>query len=152
MLVVDPSLPEVLPLFRALHNFHVCLSPDNYHANGADADYLLHLQDLRDQGAVIYAIDAGWGLVAYMLVYPEEIDANAFKRGSSRMTIDHLYIAPTHRGSGLGHQLIAALEADMHAKGIDRWLVSQDAINLPATDFYRAVGARPEVLYLEKRL
>lgn len=152
MLVYNPNLTEILPLFRGLHNFHVCLSPHVYHAEGTDAELLLHLQELRDEGAVIYAIDAGWGLVAYLLAYAEETSGDAFRRAASRMTIDHLYIAPTHRGRGLGDQLIAALEADMRAKGGSHWRVGQDATNVSATEFYVAVGARPRVLFLEKRL
>lgn len=151
MLVFNPNLTEVLPLFRGLHNFHVCLSPQVYHAEGTDAELMAHLQELRDEGAVVYAIDAGWGLVAYLLAYSEETTGDVFRWAACRMTIDHLYIAPTHRGRGLGHRLIAALEADMQAKGQSHWRVGQDAANLSATEFYLAVGAQPRVLFLEKR-
>lgn len=152
MLVKNPNLTEVLPLFRALHNFHVCLLPSVFHAEGTDAELMTHLQEMQSEGAVIYAVDAGWGLVGYLLAYAQETKGDAFRRAANRMTIDHLYVAPTHRGRGLGPQLIAALEADMLAKGQGNWRVGQEAANLPATEFYVAVGARPRVLFLEKRL
>ncbi len=152
MLVVNPHCLEVLPLFRALHNFHVCLSPWTYHADGRDYDYLAHLQTLADRGAVTYAIDAGWGLVAYLLALPEDIPNDGLKRGGRRMKIDHLYIAPTHRGQKLGHLLVEALEKDMRAQGISRWVVTQDATNLFATSFYHAVGAVDQYTVLRKDL
>ncbi|SMX27319.1 Acetyltransferase (GNAT) family protein [Pelagimonas phthalicica] len=152
MIVINPTLDEVLPLFRALHNFHVCLSPHIYHAEGADEAYLDILRSALSEGGRIYAVDAGWGLVAYLLALQEDRTQNGLRRGGRRIKIDHLYIAPTHRGLGLGHQLVARMEQDMRDQGISRWVVSQDATNLPATDFYRSVGAVDRALMLEKYL
>ncbi|WP_299937602.1 GNAT family N-acetyltransferase [uncultured Pelagimonas sp.] len=152
MLVVNPPLHNVLPLFRALHNFHVCLSPFKYHAEGSDADYLSHLQTLADRGAITYAIDAGWGLVAYLLALPEDIQTDGLRWGGRRMKTDHLYIAPTHRGQRLGHRLVDAMETEMRAQGITNWVVTQDATNQGAKPFYHAVGAVDQYLVLRKTL
>lgn len=148
--IKNPHPSEVLPLFRALHLFHVSVAPQMYHAEGADSEYITHLEEAYAKGATIYAVEGGWGLVAYLLALPEQRAQDALRRGHNRMRIDHLYVAPTHRGKALGRRLVAALEADMHRLGISDWVVTWHASNLEAGLAYERLGGTASLVISAK--
>lgn len=57
------------------------------------------------------------------------------------MHLDDLYIAPNHRGAGLGQALLKLIEQDAKRKGFVRleWWVLET--NVPAQKFYKKLGA-----------
>ncbi|MBV2358590.1 GNAT family N-acetyltransferase [Thalassococcus sp. CAU 1522] len=150
MIITNPHLSDLVPLFRALHNFHAALRPGLYHSEGGDAAYLNHLRGLQAQGAQVFAADAGWGLVGYLLALPEIRPADALRRAETRWRIDHLYVARGCRGRGLARQLVAEMERAMADRGVALWVVYQDAANPPAHVVYRRVGATDRMRMLEK--
>lgn len=57
--------------------------------------------------------------------------------------LEDLFIAPDHRGSGLGKAMLATLAATAQAHGFARVEWSVLDWNTPAIDFYRSLGAFP---------
>jgi GNAT superfamily N-acetyltransferase len=64
-------------------------------------------------------------------------------RGVPGIYLEDLFVRPTHRGSGLGRQLLAALAAVCAERGYARleWQVLD--WNEPSIGFYRSLGAVP---------
>ena len=141
--IIEPALSCVLPLFRALHNFHVALDPRSYHSDGTDADYMAHLEAKRAGGGRIFAHDAGWGLASYVLAMPRVIARDALRCGHRTVQVDHLYVSPDFRGRGLGAQLVVGVEDWVGELGYDGWIVTYDAINPGVAQVYTAMGATP---------
>ncbi|MDQ7809728.1 GNAT family N-acetyltransferase [Amycolatopsis sp. A133] len=63
-------------------------------------------------------------------------------RGVHGIYLEDLYVRSSHRGSGLGKALLAALAAECVANGYARLEWSVLDWN-PATEFYKALGAVP---------
>ncbi|MEV4055622.1 GNAT family N-acetyltransferase [Amycolatopsis sp. NPDC049688] len=63
-------------------------------------------------------------------------------RGVHGIYLEDLYVSSSHRGSGLGKALLAALAAECVANGYARLEWSVLDWN-PATEFYKALGAVP---------
>jgi GNAT superfamily N-acetyltransferase len=141
MEIIEPDLPRVVPLFRALHNYHVALDPRVYHDDGTDADYLVHLEEKRAAGGRIFAHDAGWGLASYLLAMPKVLARDALRCGYRTVQVDHLYVSPGFRGRRLGAQLVSIVEDWVEELGFDGWTVTYSAINPGVARVYSAMGA-----------
>ena len=63
-------------------------------------------------------------------------------RGTHGIYLEDLFVLPSHRGSGLGKVLLAALAAECVERGYARLEWSVLDWN-PATEFYKALGAVP---------
>ncbi|MFP7673689.1 GNAT family N-acetyltransferase [Marivita sp. S0852] len=150
--IIRPQITHVVPLFRALHAYHVQRRPDIYHCDGTDAEYAAVLQDICDTGGRLYAHDAGWGLVSYVAARPEDRPRTGLRHDRTAMVIEHLYIAPQVRGLGLGRALITAVETWATARGLSRWTVAQDAGNREASAFYTQIGADPQAVFRSKTI
>lgn len=64
-------------------------------------------------------------------------------RGRYGIYLEDLFVAPEHRGSGIGKALLAALARECVAEGYARlewWVLNW---NTPSIDFYRSLGALP---------
>ncbi len=62
-------------------------------------------------------------------------------RGRHGIYLEDLFVAPEHRGSGLGKALLAALARECVTKGYPRlewWVLDWNA---PSIEFYRSLGA-----------
>jgi GNAT superfamily N-acetyltransferase len=57
---------------------------------------------------------------------------------SGRAAVSHLYVAPSHRGHGVGRGLLDALDAHAHAAGARCLFVETQNVNYPAVRFYLA--------------
>ena len=65
-------------------------------------------------------------------------------RGTHGVHLEDLYVSPTHRGTGLGRELLRTLAATCVERGYARLEWSVLDWNTPAVEFYRAAGARPQ--------
>ena len=65
--IIEPHISQVLPLFRALHTYHAELDPSIYHCDAPDAEFMALLSGAMSLGGQLFAHDAGWGLVSYVL-------------------------------------------------------------------------------------
>lgn len=143
MMIVEPHLSQVVPLFRGLHTYHAQLAPSVYHCDASDADFLEILKSLAADGARVFAHDAGWGLVSYIIARQEQVARTALRFGRNSMVIEHLYVAPPVRGRRLGQALVAHAEHWARDLGCDSWLVNYHCDNPGAQEFYSALGAVP---------
>jgi GNAT superfamily N-acetyltransferase len=150
--IVELHLPCVVPLFRALHTYHAELAPGTYHCDGTDADYLAILNDARAKGARVFAHDAGWGLVSYVLVRLDVCEQDALRRSFRFVRVDHLYVLPAARGLNLGKQLISRVEDWVQEIGFQGWYVTYHSDNSRAAEFYAAHGAKSWKGVSQKRL
>lgn len=64
-------------------------------------------------------------------------------QGVHGIYLEDLYVAPQHRGSGLGKALLQSLAAIAVSRGYARFEWSVLDWNQPSIDFYRALGAEP---------
>lgn len=62
-------------------------------------------------------------------------------RGRHGIYLEDLFVAPEHRGSGIGTQLLAALARECVAQGYPRLEWSVLDWNAPSIAFYRSLGA-----------
>lgn len=62
-------------------------------------------------------------------------------RGRHGIYLEDLFVAPAHRGSGIGTQLLAALARECVAEGYPRLEWSVLDWNAPSIAFYRSLGA-----------
>ncbi|HST24471.1 MAG TPA: GNAT family N-acetyltransferase [Gaiellaceae bacterium] len=59
---------------------------------------------------------------------------------NGRAAIPHLYVAPTHRGQGVGRALLDTLAAEARAANARCLFVETQNVNYPAVQFYLATG------------
>lgn len=136
------ELPRVVPLFRALHNFHVEREPWRRHGHGTDAQFLEHLHQKVRSGAWVIAAEAGWGLVGYILAEPRERTESFNEHASRHVQLDHIYVAPTHRGGRVAPLLVKSFEDEVWKRGYSNWRVGFSGYNQHAARFYRGLGAQ----------
>ena len=64
-------------------------------------------------------------------------------RGAHGIYLEDLYVSPTHRGTGLGRELLRTLAATCVERGYERLEWSVLDWNTPSIEFYEAAGAVP---------
>jgi GNAT superfamily N-acetyltransferase len=144
------DIPDMVPLFRALHRHHVAALPDVFHDEGTDdafADHLAHLFD--DCGAAV-GVRLGGRLMGYALFLIQERPADSFRRPVRRAYLDHLFVAEPNRGAGHATAMIAAMETRLAAQGIGVWTASHYAFNADVARTFAAVGAHPDLVRVAK--
>ncbi len=80
--------------------------------------------------------EAGNDVVGYALLCP----ALNLHFGLRLMDLNHLYVAPTHRGRGIARRLIAASVEEARRQGCGRLTVGTHPDNTQAQEIYRALG------------
>jgi GNAT superfamily N-acetyltransferase len=92
---------------------------------------------------------------AFLVIYREETPVGC---GALRLLdaetaeLKRMYVLPTLRGKGLGRHLVAALEAEARALGVQRLVLETGIRQAAALALYRATGFHPIPLYGEYRL
>ncbi len=61
--------------------------------------------------------------------------------------LKRMYVSPTARRRGVGRRLLAALEVEARALGVQRLVLETGVRQAPALALYRATGFRPIPLY-----
>lgn len=67
------DIPQIVPLFRALHAFHAERLPLRYHLGGSDADYARFLQARLAKGGGSFALTAPGGRSPICWPYPKRM-------------------------------------------------------------------------------
>ncbi|MWV63895.1 GNAT family N-acetyltransferase [Halorubrum sp. JWXQ-INN 858] len=71
------------------------------------------------------------------------VDRGGYERDHVRGTVGNLFVAPEHRGEGIGSALLAAAERGLREAGADVVGLEAMAANERAREFYRAHGYEP---------
>ena len=145
-------IPEIVPLFRALHRHHVAALPDTFHDDGTDQEFADHLEALFDTPGDALGIRFDGTLIAYALFLVQERAADAFRHAVRRVYLDHLFVAELHRGRGHAQTLIAGMEERLMGQGITLWTASHYAFNTPVARSFARAGAETDLLRVARRL
>jgi GNAT superfamily N-acetyltransferase len=145
-------IPELVPLFRALHRHHVDALPDVFHDKGTDAEFAGHLAGLFETPGEALGVRSDGALIAYALFVLQERPADAFRLAVRRAYLDHLFVAEPHRGKGHARALIAAMEGRLRAQGITLWTASHYAFNTPVARTFAHAGAEINLRRVAKRV
>jgi GNAT superfamily N-acetyltransferase len=73
-------------------------------------------------------------------------------RGTQGIYLEDLFVRPTHRGRGLGRELLAALARECVRQGFGRLEWSVLNWNTPSIGFYQSLGAQPVLGWTVYRL
>jgi putative acetyltransferase len=98
--------------------------------------------------------DVSGGRGAFLVVYRDGAPVGC---GAVRLLdaetgeLKRMYVSPDMRGTGLGHRLVAALEAEARALGARRLVLETGVRQAAALALYRATGFHPIPLYGEYR-
>lgn len=134
--MIRPAEPRDVP---ALHQFIVDLAvyerePEAVTATASDLERALFAGDPALFADVAEVDGAVVGMAIWFLNY-------STWEGRHGIYLEDLYVAPAHRGSGLGRDLLVTLARRCVDRGYSRfqwWVLDWNA---PSIDFYRAMGA-----------
>lgn len=101
----------------------------------AIADHYLQLAGQRQ----LWVAEAAGALVAFAAVTPNLPKVELFYASAA---LTDLWVAPSHRGSGLGRALIARVSQEVAERGLHALTISVMAGN-PARELYRRAGFQP---------
>lgn len=87
-------------------------------------------------------------LAGFVMFGPE---SQRYEQDVQRGFVDNIYVAPDHRGEGVGSDLLAAAESKLREAGVDTLSLEVMADNERARRFYRRHGYEPHRVELEKR-
>lgn len=99
-------------------------------------------------GGLLVARD-GDDIVGFVMFSPE---TNEYEQDVTRGVIHNIYVRETHRGAGVGADLLAAAEDALRERGTDAVTLEVMADNEDARRFYRSRGYTPHRVEMEKPL
>ena len=97
--------------------------------------------------SVLVARTADGDLVGFVEFAPE---TDSYRQDVDRGVIENIYVRPSHRGTGLGADLLEAAENRLLDAGVDRIALEVLAENEAARRFYASHGYEPQRVELEK--
>lgn len=80
------------------------------------------------------------------------LDRGSYEMDVTQGVVENLYVAPDHRGEGLGSELLRTAERRLDALGADTVVLEAMAANSDARRFYRRHGYDTHRVQLEKPL
>ncbi|WP_439123873.1 GNAT family N-acetyltransferase [Marivita sp.] len=144
------DIPDILPLFRALHRHHVAALPDRFHDDGTDSQFADHLAQLFDSDGAALGVRVDGALVAYALFVIQNRAADAFRHSVRRGYLEHIFVAEVHRKAGHATAMIAAMEARIVGQGIPVWTATHYPFNSRIAGAFSAVGANVDLIRVSK--
>jgi ribosomal protein S18 acetylase RimI-like enzyme len=152
---LEPSeLDELEPLWRSLQDHYATITPMLGHALARDPEASWrnrrekYAEWLRDPNAfVLVAEDAG-GLVGYAFVTIGPGYAS-WCTGDQMATLQSLAVLPELRGSGIGSELLDAVEAELRRRGVGDLEITTATTNADALRLWERRGyTRGFVVYV----
>lgn len=142
-----PDQPEILALIEASDAYSAALYP-------ADSNHMIDVGALMQPSVRFFVARRGGTAVGCGAVVLGEAGAGELKR---------FFVDEAARGAGLGHRLLAAVEAEATSHGVQTLRLETGIYSAPAIALYRRAGYRPREafppyapdpfsLFMEKRL
>lgn len=120
---------------------------DDEAAEGSATSEEIHADGEIDAGVEKGGTGGRSDVVGFVMYGPE---TGSYQQDASRGTIHNIYVRETHRGRGVGTELLEAAEAALVDAGVDVVSIGVMVGNVDAQRLYRRRGYRPHRVELEK--
>ncbi len=152
------DLAALEPLWVSVHHRHAEAMPelapyvDDQQTWAARSALYAELLGKRDTILLLAAADGelvGYGL-AHVMPAGDTWVADTWQTGNRIGEIESLAVLPSHRGHGIGTQLLTGLESELRAIGVRDLIIGVLPGNEAAIRLYQRHGFRPTWSYLSR--
>ena len=127
-------------------NSKACSCMDSFVREDAEAKIKSMIAHIADGSAIVYGCLDGDELLGYIWAYRISF------RDEDRVYVSVVHVSEKCRGQGIGHLLLAAVEAEAREMGVPALSIHAEADNAGAIRLYEREGYRMERVQLRKPL
>ena len=127
-------------------NSKACSCMDSFVREDAEAKIKSMIAHIADGSAIVYGCLDGDELLGYIWAYRISF------RDEDRVYVSVVHVSEKCRGQGMGHLLLAAVEAEAREMGVPALSIHAEADNAGAIRLYEREGYRMERVQLRKPL
>lgn len=127
-------------------NSKACSCMDSFVREDAEAKIKSMIAHIADGSAIVYGCLDGDELLGYIWAYRISF------RDEDRVYVSEVHVSEKCRGQGIGHLLLAAVEAEAREMGVPALYIHAEADNAGAIRLYEREGYRMERVQLRKPL
>lgn len=127
-------------------NSKACSCMDSFVREDAEAKIKSMIAQIADGSAIVYGCLDGDELLGYIWAYRISF------RDEDRVYVSEVHVSEKCRGQGMGHLLLAAVEAEAREMGVPALYIHAEADNAGAIRLYEREGYRMERVQLRKPL
>lgn len=127
-------------------NSKACSCMDSFVREDAEAKIKSMIAHIADGSAIVYGCLDGDELLGYIWAYRISF------RDEDRVYVSVVHVSEKCRGQGIGHLLLAAVEAEAREMGVPALYIHAEADNAGAIRLYEREGYRMERVQLRKPL
>lgn len=131
---------SLLPLFREVHELHVCKRPDLYKENSTPVGKEYFERQLDDIKHHIFVATINNEIVGFVVMKEEEIVENSFVNARKVLLIDSLCVAEAQRKKGIGKRLLQEAFDFGRVLKVDSIELGVSESNSSAIEFYESNG------------
>lgn len=131
---------SLLPLFRQIHELHVCERPDLYKENSTPVGQEFFENQLADARQHIFVATIGIEIVGSVVMREEEVIENSFVNARKILYINSLCVAETKRKKGIGNSLLQYVFEFGRSLKVDSVELGVSEKNPSAIRFYESIG------------
>jgi diamine N-acetyltransferase len=131
---------SLLPLFKQVHELHVCKRPDLYKNNSTPVAQEYFERQIVDAKQHILVATIGYEIVGFVVMKEEEITENTFVKARNVLLIDSLCVAETHRKKGIGRRILQYVFDFGRILKVDSIELGVIETNFSAIEFYESNG------------
>lgn len=143
---------SLLPLFRQIHDLHVCWRPDLYKKNDTPVGQELFESQLNDVKQHMFVALMDSEIIGVAVTKEEDITENPFVTARKILLIDSLCISETQRSKGVGKRLMSFVINFGKSLKVDSIELSVLEKNASAISFYESIGMTTKSRKMEFRL
>ena len=127
-------------------NSKACSCMDSFVREDAEAKIKSMIAHIADGSAIVYGCLDGDELLGYIWAYRISF------RDEDRVYVSEVHVSEKCRGQGIGHLLLATVEAEAREMGVPALSIHAEADNAGAIRLYEREGYRMERVQLRKPL
>ena len=127
-------------------NSKACSCMDSFVREDAEAKIKSMIAQIADGSAIVYGCLDGDELLGYIWAYRISF------RDEDRVYVSEVHVSEKCRGQGIGHLLLATVEAEAREMGVPALSIHAEADNAGAIRLYEREGYRMERVQLRKPL